>query len=57
MASDALLPDPGWSCDRCGRPVVQTADGEWAHAEVADALFCGLVMGAAERVAKAGGDE
>ena len=53
---DAILTDPGWACDRCGRPVVQTADSEWAHAEIADALFCSLVMRAPERVAKAGDD-
>jgi len=46
-----MLPDPGWSCDRCGRPVAQT-DAGWVHADLADALFCSLVMRAAERVAK-----
>jgi hypothetical protein len=32
-------------CDRCGFPAVQRADGQWEHAEYADAVFCGLVYG------------
>lgn len=37
-------------CDRCHQPAVQNADGKWVHAEVADAVFCGLVMRAPDRV-------
>ena len=37
-------------CDRCERPVIE-ADGRWVHAEIADAVFCDLVMRAPERVA------
>ena len=38
-------------CDRCGRPVTRDAAGKWQHASLAGALFCSLVMGAADRVA------
>jgi hypothetical protein len=31
-------------CDRCHMPVIQNTDGKWEHAEVADAMFCTLVM-------------
>ena len=30
-------------CDVCHMPAIQ-ADGRWEHAEVADAVFCQLVM-------------
>ncbi len=31
-------------CDRCHTPVTQRDDGQWVHAEYADAAFCAYVM-------------
>jgi hypothetical protein len=44
-------------CDRCHCPVIQDAEGNWVHAEVADAAFCSLVMRAADRAAAKGNDD
>lgn len=38
-------------CSRCERPVAEV-NGEWRHMELADAVFCDVVMRAAERAAK-----
>lgn len=38
-------------CSRCHQPAIQDSDGNWVHAEVADAVFCAYVMRAGDRVA------
>jgi hypothetical protein len=52
-----LIEDQPDVCDRCGRPVHAAAPdtdpdaARWYHNEVADDVFCGLVMHAADRLA------
>lgn len=43
-----------YTCDRCGGPVILGQPNEigrraWEHAEVSDAIFCGLVMRSRDR--------
>ena len=47
---------PQYVCDRCGQPAHQAAPdtdpqaAKWYHDHIADDVFCGLVMRAAERL-------
>lgn len=49
MVTAPASPPPPDICDRCERRVIRDSQGRWVHAEVADAVFCGLVMRAGER--------
>lgn len=37
------MPDTGTVCSLCQMPA-ERRDGQWVHAEAADAAFCALVM-------------
>jgi hypothetical protein len=34
----------GDQCDRCGAPVMDNGEGRIVHVELADIIFCNLVM-------------